>query len=246
MTPEVEAKRAELFKELAATGSPQARNDLVESFAPLAEFFAKRYRKRGAEDEDLRQVAQLALVKAVDRFDHTMGVQFSTFAGRTIDGELKRYFRDRTWSVRVPRGLQELSIEARKAADELAHALGRPATVDELATRLDVEPDLVIEALDVQTAYRAQSLDQPRSDGEESLGLSSRLGDIDAGFERTEVAMAVGGLLEKLPERERRILELRFFENMSQSDIAEEVGISQMHVSRLIRRSLESLRSHLR
>lgn len=246
MTERDDARRNALFGELRATGSERVRNELVESYAPLAEFFAKRYRNRGAEDDDLRQVAKLALVKAVDRFDPEFGVQFSTFAGRTIDGELKRHFRDKTWSVRVPRGLQELSLEVRGVVDRLSTELGRPPTVPELVDATGFETDDVIAALDVQTAYRARSLDRPAGSEEDGASLGASLGGQDHGFEQTEVAIAVRSLLDTLPDRERRILELRFFEEMSQSDIAEVVGISQMHVSRLIRRSLEQLKAYLR
>lgn len=133
MTEERDSAREQLFAEYFDTGSDRARAELIESYAPLAEFFAGRYRNRGAESEDLRQVAQLALIKALDRFDPDVGVKFSTFAGRTIDGELKRYFRDKTWTVRVPRALKELSADVRKTADQLALEHGRAATVDEIA-----------------------------------------------------------------------------------------------------------------
>jgi RNA polymerase sigma-B factor len=196
--------------------------------------------------DDLRQVAQLALVKAVDRFDPSFGVQFSTFAGRTIDGELKRHFRDKTWAVRVPRSLQEISLTVRRAADEYATANGRAPNVDELAAATGFDVDQVLEALDAGTAYNAQSLDRPVGNGEDGSSLGASLGAVDARFERTEVAVAVEALLETLPEREQTILRLRFFEDLSQSEIGDRMGISQMHVSRLLRRSLEQLRAYLR
>ncbi len=240
-----QAERDRLFVELAETGSPAARAALVESFAPLAEYFAARYRDRGVEQEDLRQVAQLALVKAVDRFDPDLGVQFSTFAGRTIDGELKRHFRDRSWAVRVPRSLQELSREIRTLVDRLSTELGRAPTVNELAEASGHDHETILEALDVQRAHDASSLDRPASQDEPGLSLGESLGDIDERFERTEVALAVRSLLDRLDERERDILELRFFGEKSQSEIADALGISQMHVSRLLRRSLEQLRGYL-
>lgn len=239
-------RRAELFVELAETGSEAARTELIESFAPLAEFFANRYRNRGAEQEDLRQVAQLALVKAVDRFDLSFDVQFSTFAGRTIDGELKRYFRDRTWSVRVPRSLKEMSIEVRKVSDQLAAELDRSPSVAELAEATGFEQEQIIEALDVQTAYRATSIDKPTNSGDDGdLTLGATLASVEKGYEQTTLALAVESLLETLPERERTIVQLRFFEDLSQSQIAERVGVSQMHVSRLLRKSLEQLRERV-
>lgn len=237
-------ERDRLFVSYVETRSEKVRNELVESYAPLAEFFAKRYRNRGAESDDLRQVAQLALVKAVERFDPEFGVKFSTFAGRTIDGELKRYFRDRTWSVRVPRSLQERSLEVRRTVERLSLDLGRAPTVDQLAEATGLSSDEVLEALDVQSAYTSASLDRPTGSGDDSdLTLGASLGSTDDAYEATEAAVAVRSLLDTLPDRERRILELRFFGELSQSEIAEQVGISQMHVSRLLRKTLEQLRS---
>jgi RNA polymerase sigma-B factor len=237
-------ERELLFEEYARIGSVEVRNRLVESHAPLAEYFARRYRRPGNE-EDVRQVAHLALVKAVDRFDPEVGVRFSTFAGRTIDGELKRHFRDRGWAVRVPRRLQEASLELRNLGEELTATHGRAPTIDELAEASGYDVDEVLEALDVQSASRATSIDRPSGAGDGSLTLAATLGSADRRFDRAEAALAVEALLDTLPERERRILELRFFGEMSQQQIADEIGISQMHVSRLLRRSLEALRSHL-
>ncbi len=237
-------ERDRLFATYVETRSEKVRNELVESYAPLAEFFAKRYRNRGAESDDLRQVGQLALVKAVERFDPEFGVKFSTFAGRTIDAELKRYFRDRTWSVRVPRSLQERSLEVRRTVERLSLDLGRAPTVDQLAEATGLSSDEVLEALDVQSAYTSASLDRPTGNGDDGdLTLGASLGSDDDAYEATEAAVAVRSLLDTLPDRERRILELRFFGELSQSEIAEQVGISQMHVSRLLRRTLEQLRS---
>lgn len=240
-----EARRAELFRRLAETGSVEVRNELVESYAALAEFFANRYRQQASEPEDIRQVAQLALVKAVDRFDHTLGVNFSTFAGRTIDGELKRYFRDRTWSVRVPRSLQETALEVRAVIDTMTAANGRPPTVQDLAEETGYDTTRILQALDVQTAQRARSLDAPVGD-ETAATLAGTIGDEDDNIDRSETRMAVEALLEDLPERDRQILELRFFEELTQQQIADQLGISQMHVSRLLRASLETLRSRYR
>lgn len=210
-------------------------------------YFAKRYANRGVPDEDLRQTAQLACVKAVDRFDPTLGIKFSTFAGRTIEGELKRYFRDKTWSVRVPRSLQERSAEVRKLIETLSNEFGRPPTVPELAERSGYSDDQIVEALDVQTAYRSTSIDVPAADGDDGPGmaLAASLGEQDAGYERTELSMAVQTLIEKLPERERQIIEMRFFDGLKQQEIADRMGMSQMHVSRLLRRALDQMRAYL-
>jgi len=241
-----EAWRSAKFEEFAATGSQEVRNELVESFAPLAEFFAKRYKDRGVDSQDLRQVAQLALVKAVDRFDVDFGVQFSTFAGRTIDGELKKYFRDKSWSVRVPRSLQERSALIRQVREALSTENGRPPTIEEISEAADLSADEVIEGLDAQSAYRSSSLDVGNSGDEEGLSLGATLGAVDPEFHQTELQMAVEVMLAELPERDRTIIQLRFFENLSQHEIAERVGISQMHVSRLLRRSFDELRAKLR
>ncbi len=246
MTRPDDAWRADKFAELAESGSAKVRNELVESFAPLAEYFAKRYKDRGVESEDLRQVAQLALVKAVDRFDPEFGVQFSTFAGRTIDGELKKYFRDRSWAVRVPRSLQERSALVRQVREQLSKEQSRPPTIDELAERAELSVDEVIEALDAQSAYRATSIDVGRGEDDEGMTISSRLGTTDPGYHQTELEMAVRDMVAELSERDRTIIELRFFEDLSQAEIADRVGISQMHVSRLLRKSLEELREKLR
>ena len=242
-----EGRRQALFAELAATGSIEARNELVESFAPLAEYFANRYRREAADHQDIRQVAQLALVRAVDRFDPEVGVAFSTFAGRTIDGELKRHFRDRSWAVRVPRSLQEAAIQVRRTANELAVELGRAATVDDLVERTGLDAETVIQALDVRVSARqARSLDQPVGGDADGAIVSDTIGQRDPSFEQTDVKLAIRGLIEDLPERERRIVELRFYDELTQQEIADRLGISQMHVSRLLRRTLEAMRESVR
>jgi RNA polymerase sigma-B factor len=217
-----------------------ARNRLVEEHADLAEHFVRRYAGRGLARDDLRQMALLAMVKAADRFEPERGVAFSTFASRTIDGELKRQFRDRSWSVRPPRALQELHLALRRADEELTQELGRHPRIDELAERLDVNEEDVLEALEAGAAHHADSLDAPIGDGDRST--ADRLGSRDAGFVRTEGRLLVEDLLETLPERERTILELRFYENLSQEEIAERIGVSQSYLSRLLRRTLLDLR----
>jgi RNA polymerase sigma-B factor len=217
------------------------RNRLVEEHADLAEHFARRYSGRGLARDDLRQMALLAMVKAADRFEPERGVAFSTFASRTIDGELKRSFRDRSWSVRPPRALQELHLTLRRADEELTHELGRHPTLGELAERLEVGEEDVLEAMEAGAAHHAESLDAPVGDSERTT--SDRLGTGDIGFARTEGRMLVEDLLETLPERERMILELRFYENLSQEEIADRIGVSQSYLSRLLRRTLLELRS---
>jgi len=217
-----------------------ARNRLVEEHADLAEHFVRRYAGRGLARDDLRQMALLAMVKAADRFEPARGVAFATFASRTIDGELKRQFRDRSWAVRPPRGLQELHLALRRADEELTQELGRHPRIGELAERLDVNEEDVLEALEAGAAHHADSLDVPLGDGERTA--EDRLGAGDAGYGRTEGRMVVADLLATLPERERTILALRFYENLSQEEIAERIGVSQSYLSRLLRRTLLDLR----
>ena len=233
----------ERFRSLRAEPNQALRSELINEFTGLAAYFARRYDRRGVPREDLHQVAMLGLLNAVDRFDPEMETRFVSFAGRTIDGEIKRFFRDRTWSVRMPRRLQELHLRVRRASEELSHTLGRPPTVSELAEHIGVDIDEVLSALDAGNAYRADSLDRP-APGEEDRRSDLAAIDGDAGFVAIEQRSLVQDLLASLPERERRILELRFFQEMSQTEIATEMGISQMHVSRLLRRTVEQLRDH--
>lgn len=231
-----------LFEEFARTRSRRLRNQLVERHMGLAAHVARRFGRRGPSDDDLRQVAFLALVKAVDRFDPGRDVAFSTFAGRTIEGEIKRHFRDHTWTVRVPRSAKELHLRLRRATDELTHRLGRSPTVDELADDLGVTRDEVIEGIAAGSAYTPASLDAPA--GADPDGSARELGDPDVRFEHLSNADMVERMIARLPEREQVIVRLRFYEELSQSEIAERVGISQMHVSRLLRRSFEQMRRH--
>jgi RNA polymerase sigma-B factor len=233
-----------LFREFAATRDRRVRNRLVERHMGLAAHIAGRFRGAGGTNDDLRQVAMLGLVKAVDRFDPEYGASFSSFAGRTIEGELKRHFRDRSWSVRVPRAAKELHLLVRQATDELSQRLGRSPTVDEVAAHLGVERDDVLRGLAATAAYRADSIDTAGSDGEDvALDRRHVLASDDDGYARWEQSHVVRDLLAQLPPRDRRIVELRFFDQMSQSEIAEVIGISQMHVSRLLRRSFDAMRA---
>jgi RNA polymerase sigma-B factor len=240
----------ELFGELAATGEDdprhrQVRDQLVEMHLPLVEYLARRFRNRGEPFDDLVQVATIGLIKSIDRFDLERGVEFSTYATPTIVGEVKRHFRDKGWAIRVPRRLQELKLALTKASSELSQRNGLAPTVAELAAHLELTEDEVLEGLESSNAYSAISLDAPDLGDDESSAMSDTLGMTDQALEGVEYRESLKPLLEQLPPREKRILLLRFFANMTQSQIAAELGISQMHVSRLITRTLAQLREGL-
>ena len=229
-------------------GSPdraRARERLVEMYLPLAEHLARRFRNRGEQMDDLVQVASLALLKSIDGFDPNRGAAFTSYAIPMIVGELKRHFRDKGWDVRVPRRLQELRLEISKISGDLAQKLGRSPTVADLAAHLEVSDEEVIEALDCSQAYRALSLHAPVSGDDSGGELMDLLGGTDPEMESVENRAALRPLLARLPEREQKIIAMRFFGNMTQSQIAAEIGISQMHVSRLLAHSLQVLRSGL-
>jgi RNA polymerase sigma-B factor len=227
------------FAEFAATRDPRLRDRLVEAHLGLAHQLARRFGHRGESHDDLVQVASLALINAVDRFDPDRGFEFSTFATRTVLGELKRHFRDKGWSVRAPRRVQELYLELGTAADDLAQELGHPPTVAELAERTGATEDAVLEALEAGQGYRATSIDAPdRQDG----AIAMRLGDVDAGFAVADDHQVLVAALATLPDRERAILHLRFVDGLTQTQIAERIGVSQMHVSRLLSASIARLR----
>jgi len=239
----------ELLLRLAQTpiGSPgraRLRHRAIEAWLPLARHLANRYSGRGEPADDLIQTANVGLIKAVDKFDPERGVDFAGYAIPTIIGEIKRHFRDRTWSVRVPRRLQELRLSITEANSTLTHSLGRSPTVADIAVHLGVGEEDVLEGLEGARAYNATSLSTPVSaDGTTELG--DTLGGEDHEFEMAETRVALGPALASLDEREQRILTLRFYGNLTQSQIAEQVGISQMHVSRLLTRALGKLRSEL-
>ncbi|MFJ5712214.1 RNA polymerase sigma factor SigF [Streptomyces sp. NPDC093105] len=238
-----------LFVELRALpeGSPEKaelRNRLVRMHLPLVEHLARRFRNRGEPLDDLTQVATIGLIKSVDRFDPERGVEFSTYATPTVVGEIKRHFRDKGWAVRVPRRLQELRLSLTTATAELSQQHGRSPTVHELAERLGISEEEVLEGLESANAYSTLSLDVPDTD-DESPAVADTLGAEDEALEGVEYRESLKPLLEDLPPREKRILLLRFFGNMTQSQIAQEVGISQMHVSRLLARTLAQLREKL-
>jgi RNA polymerase sigma-B factor len=240
----------ELFERLAALPPDDAerqrvRGELVELHLPLVEYLARRFRNRGEWLDDLTQVATIGLIKSIDRFDLDRGVEFSTYATPTIVGEIKRHFRDKGWAVRVPRRLQELKLALTKAIGDLAQREGRAPTVSELATHLKMSEEDVLEGLESANAYSTVSLDAPDSGDDDAPAVADSLGAMDDALEGVEYRESLKPLLEQLPPREKKILLLRFFGNMTQSQIAAELGISQMHVSRLLARTLAHLRDGL-
>jgi RNA polymerase sigma-B factor len=223
---------------------PALRGRTIEAWLPLAQHLARRYSGRGEPDDDLVQVAMVGLIKAVDRYDLDHGVAFVAFAIPTIVGELKRHFRDRAWAIRVPRRLQELRLDISAANNVLAPALARPPTVADIAAYLKISAEDVLEGLEAARAYRTTSLSTPVND-DSGREIADTLGSEDHGFELAELHIALGPAMATLNEREQRILSLRFYGNRSQSEIGEQVGISQMHVSRLLSRALGKLRLQL-
>jgi RNA polymerase sigma-B factor len=236
-----------LFREFAATRQRSVRNRLVERHMGLAAHIANRYRRANMGDDDLRQVAMVGLVKAVDRFDPDYGGSFSSFAGPTIEGEIKRHFRDRSWVVRVPRSAKELHLQVRRASDELSHEIGRSPSVEEIARHLDIDRDDVLRGVAAGAAYNVGTIDAASADDGSDAGMDRQamLATVEHGFEDTENREVILELLDRLPEREHEIVRLRFYERLSQSEIADIVGISQMHVSRLLRRSFDQMREWL-
>ncbi|MET8981956.1 RNA polymerase sigma factor SigF [Streptomyces sp. NPDC004539] len=221
------------------------RNTLVELNLALVKFAASRFRSRSEPMEDIVQVGTIGLIKAIDRFELSRGVEFPTFAMPTVVGEIKRFFRDTSWSVRVPRRLQELRLELARAGDELAQRLDRAPTVAELAERLGISADEVVEGMAASNAYTASSLDAQPDDDESEGALADRIGYEDHGLEGIEYIESLKPLIAELAPRDRKILSLRFVAGLTQSEIGEELGISQMHVSRLLARTLVRLRKGL-
>src|SRR5437660_1782703 len=230
------------FHEYGRTREPALRDELVSAHLGLAEYLARRFGSRGEPLDDLVQVASVGLLKAVDRFDPDRGLEFSTYATPTIVGELKRHFRDKGWAVRVPRRVQELHLALSKVVSRLSQEHGRSPTITEIAETAQVTEEEVLEAIEAGHAYRFASLDAPAGGDDEAKSLATQLGDEDPHLENIEHRVALSPLIAQLPVRERTILHLRFFEGMTQSQIAEQLGISQMHVSRLLARSLAHLR----
>jgi RNA polymerase sigma-B factor len=232
---------AALFERYLVQGDRRAREELVERFMPLARQLARRYHRAEEPFDDLLQVASLGLLKAIDRFDLERGIAFSSYAVPTILGELKRHFRDRTWSVRVPRDLQELVLKVDGAVAELGRELHRAPKVHELAERLQVPEEDILEALQAGGAYRATSLETPRGD-EEGDTLADSMGTDEDGFAQAEHRATLDRLLAAVGPREREVLRLRFTEDLTQAEIGERIGVSQMQVSRLIRQAVARLR----
>ena len=228
-------------------GDRRARDQLITMYLPLVRSLARRYSSRGEHFDDLVQVGSIGLIKAIDRFDLTRGVELTTYATPNIIGEIKRYFRDKGWSVRVPRGLQELNIRLNKVIDELVPKLQRSPTINEIAEAAGATPEEVLEALETSQAYNSVSLQAaPNGEsGDDETGLIDYMGTEEEAYDTMEDRTMLAPGFAKLDARERYILHLRFFEGLTQSQIAARVGISQMHVSRLIRRALEKLRANI-
>jgi RNA polymerase sigma-B factor len=246
-TDTTRVRSAELF-ELLGDGALSerdragAREDLVHLHLPLVEHCARRFRNRGEPFEDLVQVGTIGLLKSIDRFEAARGVEFSTYATPTIIGEIKRYFRDKGWAIKVPRRLQELRMQITATTAELNQSLGRSPTPRELSERIGCTVEEIIEGMESSNAYATLSLDAT-DDGDEPGGsMLDALGVEDPDLEHVEVRESIKPMLDQLDPREKRILVLRFFKNMTQTQIAEEIGISQMHVSRLLTRTLDQMR----
>jgi RNA polymerase sigma-B factor len=245
---EKDAATPELFEEYNRTHDPQVREQLILAHTNLVRYLARKFANRGEPLEDLTQVGMIGLMNAVDRFDPTRGIRFATYATPTIVGEIRRYFRDRGWAVKVPRRLQELSLAANKAVDDLTQMLERAPTVKEIAERLEIGESEALEAMELGDLYELPSLDSELGeDGGDSRGvLGDYVGRPDDEMERFEQRARMAQALQILPPRERAIIELRFFENLSQTDVARKLKISQMHVSRLQQRALAKLRDWVR
>jgi RNA polymerase sigma-B factor len=243
--PAGHASDGELLRRYHKYGDVSARQQLIERHVEFVRRLAQRYARRGEQLEDLTQVGCVGLIKAIDRFDGSFGASLTTYAAPNILGEIKRHFRDRGWSMRVPREIQELNVKLTKIVDELTTKLGRSPSVIELAKAADATAEHVLEALESSSAYSALSLSEGPDPDDEGGGPMETLGEDDEGYEQSEQRITLATGIQRLPARERAILHLRFFEGLTQSEIAERVGISQMHVSRLIRNSLDRMRREL-
>ncbi len=235
------AAEIDLFRRYQATGDRRLRNEIIEQHRPLADRVARRYRSRGVSVDDLRQTALLAMVRATDRFDPDQGTSFATFAGRTMDGELKRTLRDKAWAVRPPRAAQERYLALRKREEELTHSLGRAPTLAELASSLEVTVDEVLEALEAGGARSAGSIVRTADDGT-VVEADDVLSVGELGYGRTDDRLLVADLLDQLDERSRLVIQLRFFDRLGQDEIAQRIGVSQSYLSRLLRKILLELR----
>jgi RNA polymerase sigma-B factor len=233
-----------LFDRFVDERDPLDREAIIERFMPLARQIAARYQRPEEPFDDVFQVACYGLVKAVDRFDVERGVAFSSYAVPTITGEIKRHFRDRAWAVRVPRDLQELALRVERVGTELTRELGRAPSVDEVARAIHVEAEDVLEAMEAATAYRATSLDTPRPSGDEQAGatLGDTIGRTEDGYDRAEQRALLSDLMRSLTQREREVIRLRFEADLTQAQIGEIIGVSQMQVSRVLRQAIARLR----
>jgi RNA polymerase sigma-B factor len=237
-----------VFRDLTTTEATRlaAREGLVTLHLPLVEHCARRFRNRGEPFEDLVQVGTIGLIKSIDRFDLGRGVEFSTYATPTIIGEIKRHFRDKGWAIRVPRRLQELRMQIGTTTAEITQTLGRSPTLRELAEAIGCTVEEIVEGIESSNAYSTLSLDATDDNGEDGgVSMLEMMGLDDEELEQIEIRESIKPLLEALPAREKRILLLRFFKNKTQSEIAMEIGVSQMHVSRLLSRTLDQLRESL-
>jgi RNA polymerase sigma-B factor len=234
----------QMLRHYARTRDPMIKEQLVHRYLPLARYAASQYRRGSEPFDDLLQVACVGLLKAIDRYDPVRGAAFSSYALPTMSGELRRHFRDRGWAVRPPRDLQESALAVEKAAAALERELGRSPTVDELAERTDLDAEAVLEAREALTARMSTSLSAPvHGVDDDDLDLGSRLGGDDDGFETAEQRATLSTLSRALTAREREIVRLRFEEDMTQAEIGEIVGLSQMHVSRVLRAAIDKLRA---
>lgn len=235
-----------LFARYRATGDEAARDELITMYLNLVKYLASRYRNRGEPVDDLVQVGTIGLIKAIDRFDTDRQVEFTTYATPTIVGEIKRYFRDKGWAIKVPRRLQELSFRVNQAVDALTQQLQRAPTVADIATYLEVTPDEVLEAMETSEAYNFVSLESERSgDATESFSILEYIGKDDALMSVVDDRTVLNKSLKSLTSQEQRILYLRFFQGLTQTEIARDLDISQMQVSRLLRRTLRVLRESI-
>lgn len=235
----------ELLRRIKQHGDQAAREELITRYLPLVKSLARRFASRGQPVEDLVQVGAIGLIKAIDRFDLDRGVELSTYATPTILGEIKRYFRDKGWAVKVPRALQDLNVRLNRVMEQLTTDLSRSPTIAELAATAGASEEEVVEALESGRAYSSVSIFGSGAEDEESAGLLDTLGMEEEAYEIFEQRRLLAPAMERLDPRERLILHLRFFEGMTQTQVAARVGISQMHVSRLIRKSIDNLRQFM-
>jgi RNA polymerase sigma-B factor len=242
--PQPHTEDRELLRRYQEGGDIAAREELIARHLPLVRSLARRYANRGEPLDDIEQVGAIGLIKAIDRFDLERQVSLATYATPTVVGEIKRHFRDKGWAIRVPRALQELNAAISRTIERLTVRQGRSPTIAEIAREVEATPEEVLEALEVGSAYSTVSLSSGPG-GEEELDPMETIGEEDTGYERTEDRAALAPALASLPEREREILRMRFEEGLPQTQIAQRVGLSQMHVSRLIRKALAEVRDEL-